>query len=239
MNMTLKKQLFTASLLCTVFLMSSCQKNDYFEDTGRHTANFQGTVFDYLNSRPGYFDSVVKVIQLAGLENVLKQEDITFFAPADSSIKSTIEMLNVILRSRGIKEVTNLNQIKPEVWRQQLSRYIFKGKKSMNDFPQIDPGNLSAYPGQIYASYDGLIMNVGVIYNDAGGVRYAGYRQMMVSYIPSPSAPRDYNSWYPSIVATVNIAPTNGYVHVLTYSYHRFGFDVNQFIDNAIAKGID
>jgi hypothetical protein len=237
--MTLKNKLFTAGLLLSVLLTASCQKDDYFQDSGVHTPTYEGSVYDYLSSKHGYFDSVVKVIQLAGMEDVFKNENITFFAPADSSISSTIKFLNLALRSRGIKEVTNLNQIKPEVWREQLSRYIFKGKKSMNDYPQIDIGNLSAYPGQIYSSYDGLIMNVGVIYNDAGGVRYAGYRQMMLSYIPSPSAPRDYNSWYSAIVATVNITPTNGYIHALNYPSHWFGFDVNQFIESAISKGID
>ena len=108
----------------------------------------------------------------------------------------------------------------------------------MNEYPQLDPGNLSAYPGQIYSSYIGDIMNVGVIYNDAGGVKYAGYRQLIISFIPSVSAPRDYNSWYSAIVATVNVAPTNGYVHVLNYQYHFFGFGPIQFVEDVFDKGI-
>jgi len=239
MKMTLNKIFYTACLLFAVMLFASCQKDNYFQNTGVHKPNYQGTVLDYLNSKPGYFDSVTKVIHLAGMDDVFAKEDITFFAPADSCIGATIELLNIILRNQGTKEVTRLEQIKPEVWREQLSRYIFKGKKSMNDFPQLDPGNLSAYPGQIYSSYDGSIMNVGVVYNDAGGVRYAGYRQLFVSYIPSPSAPRDYASWYSARVASVNIAPTNGYVHALSFTTHYFGFEPFQFIESAIAKGIE
>jgi hypothetical protein len=239
MNMTMIKKIFSVGFLAAALLFASCKKEDYFNNTGVHTANFQGTVLDYLKSKPGYFDSLTKIIRLAGMEDVFSKEDVTFFAPADSSINNTIKFLNIVLRSQGRNEVTRLEQIKPEVWRAQLARYLFKGQKSMNDYPQLDPENISAYPGQVYSSYDGQIMNVGVIYNDAGGVKYAGYRQLTISYIPSVSAPRDYRSWWNARVASVNIAPTNGYVHVLNYTNHYFGFEPGQFVEMAIAKGID
>lgn len=219
--------------------LAGCQKNNYFQDGGKHTPNYNGTILQYLNNKPGMFDSVSRVIQLAGMQDVFDKEEITFFAPADSSISNTIFQLNQVLRFRGRKEVTNLNQIKPTVWRRMLSRYIFEGKKSLTDYPQIDTDNLSAFPGQIYASYDGEIMNVGVRYNNAGGVAYAGYRQLLISFIPSVSSPRDYLSWRSAAVASVNIAPTNGYVHALQYTFHPFGFDIPQFIEQAIAAGID
>ena len=237
--MILSKRIFSVCMLVAIVIMTGCQKKDYFTNTGTHSPNFQGNVLEYLESKPQYFDSITKIIRLAGMEDIFRNEDITFFAPSDSSVKSTIKDLNFRLNSQGKRLVYRLEQIKPEVWRTQLSRYLFKGKKSMNDFPQLDPNNLSAYPGQIYASYDGDIMNVGVFYNDAGSVQYAGYRQLMLSFIPSATTPRDYNSWYSVRVASVNIAPTNGFVHVLNYPFHYFGFEPNQFIENAIAKGID
>lgn len=237
--MALRNNIFLSALVMATLLMGGCQKGDYFKDTGVHAPNFDGTVLQYLQSKPQYFDSITKIIRLAGMEDIFSKEEITFFAPADSSVRATIKMLNGELRNLGINEVTRLEQIKPEVWRAQLSRYLFKGKKSMNDYPQIDGQNLSAFPGQIYASYDGEIMNVGVFYSDAGGVKYAGYRQLQLSYIPSPSAPRDYRSWWTVRVASVNVAPANGFVHVLTYPTHFFGFEPRQFIENAIAKGIN
>ena len=237
--MILSKRIFSVCMLVTIVIIAGCQKKDYFTNTGTHSPNFQGNVLEYLESKPQYFDSITKIIRLAGMEDIFRNEDITFFAPSDSSVKSTIKDLNFRLNSQGKRLVYRLEQIKPEVWRTQLSRYLFKGKKSMNDFPQLDPNNLSAYPGQIYASYDGDIMNVGVFYNDAGSVQYAGYRQLMLSFIPSATTPRDYNSWYSVRVASVNVAPTNGFVHVLNYPFHYFGFEPNQFIENAIAKGID
>lgn len=232
----LKKLLALAALVAVTI---SCQKKDYFEDTGKHEPNFGGTVLQYLKSKPGMFDSVVRVIDLAGMNDVFEKEEITFFAPADSSFRATLLSLNRQLAQLGQKEVRSLSQVKPEVWREQLSRYLFKGKRSMNDFPQLDPANVSAYPGRIYSAYDGDIMNIGVVYNDAGGVKYAGYRQLLLSYIPSQSTPLDYQSWYAVFVASVNIAPTNGYVHALQFANHEFGFNSQQFTEKALAKGID
>lgn len=229
---------FIYSLFITGFLVSGCQKSDYFINTGKQNAEFSGTVFEYLKSKPG-FDSITKIISLAGLTDVFNKENITFFAPADSCVKLTLNSLNQVLVRSGKQEVTRLEQIKPEVWKRQICRYMFKSVKSMNDFPQLDPSNLSAYPGQIYASYQGDLMNVGVIYNSAGGVMYAGYRQLILSYIPSISAPRDYNSWFSVTVASVNVKPTNGYVHVLKYPNHFFGFEPGQFVEDVIDKGIN
>ena len=232
----MNRSIIIAVIITTISF--GCQKKDYFIDTGKHKPNYEGTVLDYLKSKPHTWDSLLKVIRIAGMEDVFRNEKITFFAPADSCITISMQLLNLYLDSKGQRRVTSLDQIKPEVWRKQLSRYLFKEARSMNDYPQLDPGNLSAYPGQIYSSYLGEIMNIGVIYNDAGGVKYAGYRQLMISFIPSVSAPRDYNSWFSAIVASVNVAPTNGYVHVLNYQYHFFGFGPLQFIEDVIDKGI-
>jgi hypothetical protein len=232
----MNRSLIIAVIITTISV--GCQKKDYFTDTGKHTPNYPGTVHDYLRSKPQMWDSLLKVIRIAGMEDVFKNEKITFFAPADSCINLAIRYLNFRLDEKGQRRVTSLEQIKPEVWKKQLCRYLFKEARSMNDYPQLDPGNLSAYPGQIYSSYLGDIMSIGVIYNDAGGVKYAGYRQLLISYIPSVSAPRDYNSWYSALVASVNVAPANGYVHVLNYSFHFFGFGPDQFVEDVLDKGI-
>lgn len=226
-------------LVCIIglFLAAGCKK-DYYKDTGVHKPNYDGTVLEYLESRPDYFDSIVKIIKLADMEQIFDKEEITFFAPADSSVNYSIAYVNERLKDLGRPQIHNLEQVSPVVWRKYLSRYVFKGKKSMSDYRQIDPENLSAYPGQIYASYDGLLMNIGVVYGDAGGVKYAGYRQLHISFIPSASTPLDYSTWYSAYVASVNIAPTNGYVHALRYPLHYFGFSPSAFLEDVLAEGV-
>ena len=55
-----------AVIFLTVMVMAVGCKKDYYTDTGLHTPNFNGTVLQYLQSKPGYFDSVLKVIQFSG-----------------------------------------------------------------------------------------------------------------------------------------------------------------------------
>lgn len=227
----------TPFLLIAGFIIgfSSCQK-DYYKDSGIHDPNYNGTVLDYLKSRNDLFDTLVHVIHLAGMDDVFQSNTITFFAPADSSIKRSIRVLNRVLYTSGRDTVSKLSQISPDVWRSALSLYLFEGKHLLNDYPQLDLNAKPAFPGQYYTSYQGRSMNIGVIYNNAGGVQYAGYRQLVISYIPSLSSPQD--GWITERVASVNIQPTNGVIHALRYSNHFFGFGVNDFVQNAIEQGI-
>ncbi len=233
-----RNKILALPLVLLLLLMGACKK-DYFTDTGVQKGEFNGTVLDYLKSKPQYFDTLVKIISYAGMTNTFQNEEITFFAPADSSLRNTYLACNLILNQLGRAPITRFQQIKPSVWREALSRYIFKGARSLTDFPQIDFSNIAAYPGQIYNSYDELIMNVGAIYSSGGGVPYAGYRQLVLSYIPSPSSARDYQTWTTAFVSSVNVKPTNGYVHVLRYPTHFFGFDPIKFLETAVIAGMD
>ncbi|MBZ4189077.1 hypothetical protein [Niabella beijingensis] len=239
---------FMLPLLVLLMAGTSCKK-DYFKDTGVHKGEFNGSMLAYLKSRPEYFDSIVKVIDFAGMNDVFEKEQITFFAPPDSTIRSTFKMANFYLDQAGLPHVERIEQIKPAVWRQMLSRYLFKGARSLTDYPQLDFANIAAYPGQIYSSYDDQLINVGAVYGTGGGVPYAGYRWLAISYIPSRSSARDPATWITSAVATVNIHPTNGYIHVLQYTIesvdggqytaHYFGFDPFNFLEVALSQGID
>lgn len=238
---------FTALLLV---IMSSCNKSNY-EDGGTLDPVFKGTTLDYLATRPDMFDSLTKVIRLAGLEQALKSEEVTFFAPPSQTIQQTIRFVNSQLSYYGKDTIYNLRQVKPEVWKRMLSRYIFKHKKSLTDYPQVDFQNVPVYPGQPYVSYGGNIMNIGVNYADAGGVQYAGSRTLYLSFISSLSSPA--TSWIIAPVATSNIVTNNGYVHVLRYASsitvtagaaldlnnHFFGFNPILFYIDAQDAGID
>jgi len=230
----LKSTILAISL--SVCLFSACSKKDYFVDTGLHDPNYNGTILQYLNAKPMLFDSLVRVINVAGMNDVFAKENITFFAPASSCIHRAIKNLNANLRSNGKDTVSKLEQIKPEVWKETLAQYIFKGSYRLKDIPQIDTAALNAFPGQGYTSYGGRSMNLGVFYNDASGVKYVGYRQLILSFIPDFSNPKVGLINTP--VATSDIQPTNGVLHVLRYQGHSFGFESSRFITAAISAGI-
>ncbi|MGE9312661.1 hypothetical protein ACLOAU_13515 [Niabella sp. CJ426] len=245
----MKKSLYL--LLGLIFFLSACKKNDYYKDSGVLDPTFNGSILDYLQSKPAQFDSVAKLVRLTGMENVFQNEEITFFAPSDSSVRLSINTINLNLAGLGMEPITRMDQIKPSVWKSYLSLYIFKGAKSLNDYPQIDMANLSAFGGQVYDSYGGYPMNIGVIYGDAGGIQYAGYRMLSLSYIASLSSPKDVSSWVRVSVASSNIHPRNGYVHALKYGANTqvaegvfidlsaFGFRPGNIAVDAVKAGIN
>lgn len=238
-----------------VAMISGCKKNDYFIDTGLHKADYNGTVMEYLEQNPHHlFDSLCKVIRLAGMEDVFNNDSITFFAPADTCIMASVATLNQSLLLKGKDTVTDLGQIDASVWKRELSLYVFKGVHRLKDYPQIDPLAMQVYGGQYYASYSGKVMNIGVYFQDVNGVKYAGYRQLVLGYF-SGETPPDFLP-YLIPVASSDIHPKNGIVHVLQFTQKViyvnengdqttevfpvfFGFQPYDFVTEAIAEGID
>lgn len=236
------KRLLLVAVAVTALFVTGCNKKSYYQDSGTTTGKFNGTVVDYLKSKPEYFDSIVRIIRIAGLENTLQNEQVTFFAPADSSVRYLFRFMNARLKELGKPEINSINQIVPRIWTKYMSRYVFKFKKGITDFPQVDFANLTTYSGQIYPAVNGTYMNIGVVYESAflGGtngtprteIPYAGYRYLTVSYLSSQYNTRDYSTWRSASVASVNIEMNNGYVHALRYPTHDFGFDRSEFIDD-------
>ncbi|WP_157760584.1 hypothetical protein [Chitinophaga caeni] len=214
------------AVLGCILALAACKK-DYYDDSGTHNGKFDGNIMQYLESNPYYFSDVVKAIDLAGLRETMENETVTFFAPGNVSFDSTIYYTNRELFNIGQDTIRTLDQVPGPVWKAMLSRYLFKDKRLLNDYQQFDPNVFNTYPGQFFNSYLEEPMHIGVFYHDEGGAKYVGYRQLQLSYS------RDYSIspifWTTVNVASVNIEPTNGAVHALQFSNHRFGFIVNDF----------
>ncbi len=227
-------------ILVFITALTACKKSSYYEDTGTTNPRFNGSTLEYLQSKPIYFDSIVKIAKICGFDQALAKQEVTFFAPADSSVRLLFKNVNIELGKIGKPYITKLSDVSPAVWKKYLSRYIFKFKKGLVDFPQIDFNNLTSFSGQIYPSYEGADMNIGAVYDDiavAGvNIKYAGYRHLTISYLTSPFTPKEYKSWITAHVASVNIVTNNGYVHVLKYPNHPFGFDQKQFAEEVAFK---
>ncbi|MDQ0967141.1 hypothetical protein QFZ20_002544 [Flavobacterium sp. W4I14] len=203
-------------LMGILSVLTGCKK--YYIETGLHEAKYNGNIMQYMEAKKPFFDSTLTVIKLAGLADVVSNENITFFAPPSGSIYKSVKQLNLYLRVQGKDTVSKLTQIKPIVWKNILSQYIFKGANRLKDYPQRDTLSYLAFPGQGYTSYGGRIMNIGVIFQDAvvynssgaeiSRVAYAGYRQLFLAYIPDLSNPQISLVNIP--IATSDIQPTNG-----------------------------
>ncbi|MGV8878763.1 MAG: hypothetical protein ACOH2A_07005 [Sphingobacteriaceae bacterium] len=212
----------TLLALLAVMVISSCQKDNYYVDGGKSDPVFKGNILQYLESNPK-FDTIAQIVKLAGMEDVFANEKVTFFAPTDEVIRRTIgqvDAVNIELRGGlnqalfnvGKDTIKTLSDVDPNIWKKFLSRYIFKGVYKLKDYPQLDFDLKPIYPGSFYKSYNGDLANIGVVYNGVNGVKYTGYRQLSFSYIPDSSNPSRY---IPIAVATSDIQPSNGIVHVL------------------------
>jgi len=212
-------------LILLAMVISSCKKDDYYNDGGKANPVFNGNIMQYLESN-SKFDTIAQIVKLAGMEDVFKNENITFFAPTDEVIRRTIGLVNTPIRElqgglnqllfdTGRDTLKTLSDVQPEIWRKFLGRYIFKGSYRLKDYPQVDFNLRELFPGSYYYTYDRDIANIGVVYNSVNGVKYVGYRQLTISYLWDPSNPSNFAT---AAVASSDIQPSNGVVHVLAVS---------------------
>jgi hypothetical protein len=222
---TFKK--LTGFLACILLLTSACKKDDYYVDGGRANPVFDGDILAYLESKPMEFDTIAQIVKLAGLEETFRNTEFTFFAPRDENIKTLIGALdrggvNRELFYAGRDTIQTLADVDSAIWRKYLERYMFQGKNKLMDYPQIDFDLLNIYPGQNYISFANTVCNIGVVYNDANNIKYMGYRQLYISLIPDLSQP---DTWVVQKVASSDVQPRNGVVHVIDFTSGEFGFN--------------
>ena len=220
-NQVIRVCIFNAMLL--IFL-TACKKDQYYVDGGVSEPNFEGNMLQYLESKPFYFDTLATVIKLAGLQENFEKDEMTFFAPTDNSIKRALVNANKALYEAGNDTILNLDEIDSEIWRKYIMRYMFKGANKLNDYPQLDTRLLAVYPGQNYLSYNNTVFNIGVIYDDVNGIKYGGYRHIVISYLNNLDTPNQ--NWTTINVSSSDIKPINGVVHTLT-DKSTFGFNTD------------
>lgn len=222
-------------LFSTLILMSlfACKKDEYYRDSGTQDPHFNGNTLAYLDAVPFFFDSLAQIVRLSGMEDVFTKDTLTFFAPTDRSIMNLVELMNDNLYMYGYDTIQTLSDVPQVVWQKYLQRYMFHGANQLKDYPQIDFSLKSIYPGQDYLSWNNTTMNIGAIYTDDNGVKYVGYRQLTISYIPDLTYP--YDNWNTAMVSSSNILTDNGVVHTLDKDHNYFGFDIETFLYDMIS----
>jgi len=74
-------------VICISFL--SCNRDKYLTGGSLHTSKFNVTTYDFLkNQTSGVFDTLVLLIDKAGIKDKVNQQGITFFAPTDYAINN-------------------------------------------------------------------------------------------------------------------------------------------------------
>lgn len=216
----------TGSLILLLLILavsfSACKK-EYYNDSGLQQGRFAGSSFEYLQSKPYFFDTLVTIVKLAGLESVLRDSTVTFFAPGDYSVKKTMDVINTE-RYQNFQDSLTLTEVPAEIWRKYLSRYIFRDKYMLKDVPRFLYAELDLYPGMNIESWEGYVMNMGVQFSDYNGTRDVGPRTLMLMDVGTLEHPANIVS----IVASSDMQTNNGVVHVLNTD-HVLGFDSQAF----------
>lgn len=82
----------TSCLFFLVIIFSACKKNDYLKGGTIRSNKVNMTTYDFLKSNPaGLFDTLLLLIDKAGVKDKINQPGITFFAPTDYAVNNYLE----------------------------------------------------------------------------------------------------------------------------------------------------
>ncbi|TKC09179.1 fasciclin domain-containing protein [Pedobacter frigoris] len=230
-----KSTFFSKCLLVLAFaaltFQIGCKREEGFYDTSDIVNQTDLNTYEYLKSKPGVYDSLLFLIDKLNMQNILKQEEVTLFAPSNTSFQIAIKNLNDVRKAQG-KPAIYLNDIaegvKPGMTNKEkpkaiadsshldtmVSRYIIKKLFVANDFAIGD--------GQTIYSVRGDYPMHGLrTFADAQGWQNGG--SAIIEFANTKRSIFVPN-WSKTTTTSVNIKTKNGIVHLLRPD-HVFGFD--------------
>lgn len=197
-------------------IMVSCSK-----DTGYYAAkvedkSFNGNTYDYLKSKPGVFDSLLKVIDRLGYQDMLKNDSVTLFAPPNQCFEVVLNNLNN-LRNQSELEPLSLGNVNALHLDTMMSQYIIKGLHNTQSLDLQD--GVSLYG----VKYD-YPMNARLGVSSSSGYIEGGAQNILFQNTNRKAL---VSNWTSTTTSSNNIKTSNGLVHVVS-SDHIFGF--TQFV---------
>jgi hypothetical protein len=219
---------YTGTLLLAIVAalsFSSCKKNDYKNDGGTSTPNVNMTTYDFLKANP-VFDSLVRVIDRAGLKDVING-DVTFFATTNYGIADFVQARKFKVSSAiGDENIRfSIDSIPATELTDSMKMYIYPGK--------INRGQMTT-KGQLYNSLLGPIANTSFLIKLRRTQDYSAYLDH-VDYVnfTRVTGTRDDEVLDPATIPqdqrdmsydcqTSGIITTTGVVHVLVGNHRLF-----------------
>lgn len=142
------KYFLTILLLSAVFI--SCKKDKYKNDGGVHTPNVNMTTYDYLKQH-GSFDSLIAVIDLAGLKDMVNNSK-TFFAVPDWGI-------NDYVKAKKQKKIIETGDENITFSVKDLDVYTLRDSLKMYMYPELINRQNLTVTGKEYTSAFGPMAN--------------------------------------------------------------------------------
>lgn len=189
---------------------SACKKDNTYRN-GQIATKVNSNIYDYLSGQKENFDTLLYLIDKAGLGDTLKKSAVTFIAPVDQSIAVAMQNLNIYRKSQHLENAT-LDSVAPFVWRTLLLRYMIAGNKTSASFSLKDGIDINTL-NRRRLHMDGVQSNTeGVVQSGAYLLKYSDL-----------NGSRFVKDWIFSYVNTADIQCTNGVLHVLEPT-HVFAF---------------
>ncbi len=200
-----------------LLLVSGCAKDKGYYNESLQKVTYNGTILEYLQSKPGVFDSLLTVLDRTNMQSVLNtDEQITFFAPTNQSFQLAIENLNNT-RKESDKPLEYLSNVDLNHLDTMMAQYIVKGYYPSDSMMLKDGIKLQDFKYQ-------RTMNAKLTTATSSG--YEGGGPKVIEYSDTKNSQFNRN-WITATTASINIEANNGMIHVLSSS-HVFGF--NDFV---------
>ena len=202
----MKKILLAISIVLTIV---SCTTDYNMNNTGLANGTFDGTMYDYFHSDSYNWDSLIIMIDRAGLQDLFNgevegYEEITFWGPTNNSIRRW-------MLEGGTGVPKRLKDLSPEECRKYVMTHVVKGKTMLNDIPRgtINMGSVSG--GMTMYGEDNK--NEMWVYTEQ--LPYNGVIDVGAVIIKI----RSMRTLVDIDIASCNIEPTTGVVHSLHPNY--------------------
>lgn len=195
--------------VCLAIGFSGCS-NDYFHDTGIADGLHDCSMWEYLQSDPGNWDSTVMLIKRAGLEPLFQGNDseypeITFFGPTNLSV---LQFLLKTEAGNGGRLYHRVADIPEEVCREMVLSYVVAGRMVSENFDFEVKGTLEG--GTVVKTLAGMELRVYRIKGSYMGVPDIGAESLAIHFL---------ESGHMAGVASANISTTSGIVHSLSTTF--------------------
>lgn len=201
-------------LIYTV-LFNSCTKDTGDYNYSNPKTPFEGTVYEYLKSKPGVFDSLLIVIDRMNMAPLLNSGGITLFAPTNDNFQIAVSKLNDARKKAG-KPMIYLNNYTINFLDSMICRYV------------IDDRTL---PSDSMTTADGLTVRThkyGYPMNFKKGVtRSQGFQNGGASLINISDTRRSIfkANWLTSTANSIDIRTSDGSIIHVMEPGHVFGFN--------------
>ncbi|NSL87581.1 hypothetical protein [Chitinophaga solisilvae] len=205
------------SLTMAVLLLTACQKDGGYHEYERRAAQSDASMYDYLKSQKGQYDSMVAIIDRLGLQRVFSNTQLTVFGFTNASVAVALRNLNVLREKQQLPPVS-LASLNRENLDTLFCRYVIPGvfgTDSLRQYPDGRLFNAIKYNNE---------MNLQLFTQSASGFETDGPKYIIYSdtkfsfYI---------NKWVRSNTMAMDTYVRNGVLHILSPD-HEFGF--NEFI---------